>query len=215
MVMNLNKSFLAAILFLLLSIFSSTTLASQLWQQWESLRWAGLEEFRKNDLLAAQKYFDQALAEAKQIRTEGQNQAVSTHDLAQVYDAEGKREQAETYCKAALELAERISSNSATVMLILQTLEDLKREESKYDDAEKLRHEMNKMSNAYPDSQIMGAATMKPNGTITAQLRLEGPGGSIGHAVVSYTVNDPEYKEVLMHIGPLKPGDSKGVTPLE
>lgn len=215
MVINSKKSCCTAIVVILLNITPTIARSSQSWQQWEDFRWAGLEQFRKNKLTAAQKDFEQALTEAKRIQPGGQNEAVSIHDLAQVYDAEGKIEQAETYCKAALQLSRRLSPNSTMVMLILQTLEDLKSEEAKYDEVRKLDHEMNELARGFPDSRTIGAATMDPNGSITVKSRLEGADGSIGDAINTYAVTDTDYKKILMHIGPLKPGDGKLVTPLE
>lgn len=215
MLTNAKKSYWTAIVLIILNMIPTISKSSQPWQQWEAFRWAGLEEFRKNKTSAAQRLFEQALAEAKQVQLGSQNQAVSIHDLAQVYYAEGKPEKAECYCKEALGLAKQISSDSPTVMLILQTLEDLKRDARKYNDVAELGHKMDRIANASSDAQIIGVATMEPDGTITLKLRLEGPGGSIGHAIVLYKVSDPDYKNVLMHIGPLKPGDCKAVTPLD
>jgi tetratricopeptide (TPR) repeat protein len=211
--MGFNKSYLPLIVFILLSTNSVTAQSSQSWWHWKDLRWAALEEFQKNNLRTAEKHFQEALAEARRIRPGGRNQAVSDHDLAELYKASGKFEQAEIYCKAALGLSRRISPNSSTVMLILDTLEDLKKEENKYDEAGKLDDEMDKMADTYPNSRTMGAATMEADGTIVFQFRLEGPGGAIGEGINSYSVRDPEYKNFLMHIGPLKPGGGKLVAP--
>jgi tetratricopeptide (TPR) repeat protein len=213
--MKFNKTYIALLVFALLNLTPASTQSNQPWKIWESLRWAGLEEFRKNKLDDAQKYFEQALAEAKHVKPNGQNQVISMHDLAQVYDAKGKLQQAEKYYNLALELSKNNFSNGATTMLILHSLEYLKREETKYDEVGRIEETMNKLASASPDSRTIGVATMKPDGTIVVNSRIEGPGKSIGHAINSYTVSDPEYRKVLMHIGPLKPDDSKFVTPLE
>jgi tetratricopeptide (TPR) repeat protein len=215
MAMDFHKSYFTALVFIILNMTPAIAQSSPSWQQWQALRWAGLEEFRKNDLPAAWKHFEQALTEAKHVQPGGQNEVVSTHDLGQLYDAEGKLEQAETYCRRALELSRRIASDSPTAMLILHSLEYLKREEVKYEEVGKIEEEIDKMAIASPDSRTIGVATMESDGTITVRSRIVGAEGSIGHAINSYAVNDAEYKKVLMHVGPLKPGDSKSVTPLE
>ena len=61
--------------------------------------------------------------------------------------------------------------------------------------------------------QSIGVATMDPDGTIVLQLRAEGPGGAIGDALLRYPPSHEEYKEVLTHLGGLKPGESKPVPP--
>ncbi len=62
-------------------------------------------------------------------------------------------------------------------------------------------------------SASIGSATMKPDGTIMLMLRAEGPGPTIGDALLSYPTTHPDYKNVLKHVGPLKPGESKPVKP--
>lgn len=59
----------------------------------------------------------------------------------------------------------------------------------------------------------IGTATMAPDGTITLQLRAELPGGGIGEGVLVYPPNHPQYREILAHIGGLRPGETKPVPP--
>ena len=59
----------------------------------------------------------------------------------------------------------------------------------------------------------IGVATMTPDGTITLRLRAEGEGGRIGEGNITYRRGNPQYEEVLHHIGGLKPGETKPVPP--
>ena len=67
-----------------------------------------------------------------------------------------------------------------------------------------------KDSEPQPDS--IGAATMKPDGTIILRLRAEGS-HTIGDGTVEYAPNNPHYQEVLQHLGGLHPGETKSVPP--
>lgn len=64
---------------------------------------------------------------------------------------------------------------------------------------------------AAPNAPI-GTATMKADGTIILMLRAEGP-GAIGDAMITYPPSHKDYKDVLQHLGGLKPGESKPVPP--
>ena len=59
----------------------------------------------------------------------------------------------------------------------------------------------------------IGVATMDPDGTILLQLRAEGPDGVLGDALIRYPPSHKDYKDVLTHLGGLKPGQSKPVPP--
>ncbi|MBI4532464.1 MAG: hypothetical protein HY711_00845 [Candidatus Melainabacteria bacterium] len=61
--------------------------------------------------------------------------------------------------------------------------------------------------------KYIGIATMDKDGTITLQLRAEGPGNAIGDALLVYPKTHPEYKSILKHIGSLRPGEIKPVRP--
>ena len=63
-----------------------------------------------------------------------------------------------------------------------------------------------------PEASI-GVARMEADGTIVLQLRAEGPGGSIGDALMRYPVGHPQYREILQHLGGLEKGQSKPVPP--
>lgn len=63
------------------------------------------------------------------------------------------------------------------------------------------------------DSPVsIGTATMLDNGTI--ELRLIARDQSIiGHSTLRYAPEHKEYKEILRHVGGLKPGEVKSVPP--
>jgi hypothetical protein len=194
-----------------------STLASQAndaWQSWDILRWSGLQQFAKGNSEAARQEFEKALTEAKRVQPGGVNEVLSTYDLAQVYDAEDKRAIAENYCARALNLSKTacVGPDRALTTIILDTLAFLKRGNNKLDEATKLDAEAENLSNSSPDAQTIGAATMGQDGTIKLELRGSDREMS-GHASVSYAPTDPRYKETLMHLGPLKPGGSKFITP--
>lgn len=60
--------------------------------------------------------------------------------------------------------------------------------------------------------ESIGAATMKPDGTIVLQLRAQ-TGSTVGDALFSYAPGHAKYNDVLKHLGGLKPGESKPVPP--
>ena len=61
--------------------------------------------------------------------------------------------------------------------------------------------------------EYIGIAKMADDGTITMILRAEGPGGILGDALQVYEPNDPDYQEVLDHLGGLEVGEQKSVRP--
>jgi len=58
---------------------------------------------------------------------------------------------------------------------------------------------------------IVGAATMKEDGTIHMVLHATGEHGELGEGMVTYLPSDPQYKETLAHLGGMKPGENKAV----
>lgn len=56
---------------------------------------------------------------------------------------------------------------------------------------------------------FIGSATMREDASILMMLRAEGPGGMIGDSVLVSEPDDPNYAEILRHVGPIKPGESK------
>ena len=59
--------------------------------------------------------------------------------------------------------------------------------------------------------ESVGTATMSDDGTIVLQLRTSGP--AIGEARLVYRRGDPQYQEVLRHLGAILPGETKPVAP--
>lgn len=62
-----------------------------------------------------------------------------------------------------------------------------------------------------PDS--IGVATMLEDGTLQLRLVARGDGGMIGDAMLVYPPSHAQYQDILDHLGPMKPGDSKSVPP--
>lgn len=56
-------------------------------------------------------------------------------------------------------------------------------------------------------------ATMSEDKTIILDLRAEGSKGEIGTGRVTYKPADPQYKDILKHLGGLKVGEKKPVPP--
>jgi hypothetical protein len=63
------------------------------------------------------------------------------------------------------------------------------------------------------EQQSIGSATMSEDGTIHLFLRAEGPGGARGDAMFTYEKSNPEYQEVLEHLGGIGVGEKKPVPP--
>jgi len=60
--------------------------------------------------------------------------------------------------------------------------------------------------------ETIGSAKMLPDGTIALQLRGE-TNGIISENYFEVHPDDPRYKEILRHIGSIKPGQEKLVSP--
>jgi len=210
--MKSEKVVLAIAVVLIMSILAAR--AGDAWQSWINLRWSGLQQYAKGNNEAARKEFEKALAEAKRVQPSGVNEVISMYDLAQVYDAEDKGVPAENYCTRALSLSKTacVGPDRALTTIILATLANLKRGDNKPDEAAQLDAEADNFANSSPDTQTIGSATMGDDGTINLELRANDR-GMTGHARVPIAPSDPKYKEVFMHLGPLKPGASKFIAP--
>jgi hypothetical protein len=64
-----------------------------------------------------------------------------------------------------------------------------------------------------PPAKSIGQAMMSGDGTITLDLRAEGPGGTIGDARFVYPPSHKDYQMILKHLGGMKPGETKPVPP--
>jgi hypothetical protein len=70
-----------------------------------------------------------------------------------------------------------------------------------------------KVAEAQAAQESIGVATMEADGTIVLRLIARGPGGMRGEGVLRYPVSDPKYRDILDHVGSLKPGETRPVAP--
>ena len=63
------------------------------------------------------------------------------------------------------------------------------------------------------NNESIGIATMLTDGSIILNLRAESESDLVGHAEITYKTNDPEYKNIIKHLGGLSKGESKLVPP--
>ncbi|MBI1269552.1 hypothetical protein GC174_03875 [bacterium] len=63
------------------------------------------------------------------------------------------------------------------------------------------------------NNEYIGRCLMQEDGTLVLTLRAAGSGGLVGHGTIEYKKDHPSYKEVLSHVGPIEPGESKPVLP--
>ena len=59
----------------------------------------------------------------------------------------------------------------------------------------------------------IGTASMEPDGTIVLRLITQRQNGPLGEGVLRYAPSDPQYHEILDHVGPIKPGETRPVAP--
>jgi hypothetical protein len=62
------------------------------------------------------------------------------------------------------------------------------------------------------DIDNVGRAKMSSDGTITLQLRSLWP-NPIAETQLVYAPDDPQYEEIMHHLGGIKPGESKPIPP--
>lgn len=60
----------------------------------------------------------------------------------------------------------------------------------------------------------IGSVTMEADGTLVLQLRAT-DGTSMGDALLRYPPDHPHYKEILDHVSPIRPGETKPVAPFD
>lgn len=79
---------------------------------------------------------------------------------------------------------------------------------------ETARPERGVNSGAVNDRMSIGTATMLRDGTIVLDLRAaSGPSGPKGDARLTYPPGHPQYREILEHVGGLRPGETRNVPP--
>lgn len=59
----------------------------------------------------------------------------------------------------------------------------------------------------------IGTASMEPDGTIVLRLIARRQNGPLGEGVLRYAPSNPQYHEILDHVGPIKPGETHPVAP--
>ena len=63
-------------------------------------------------------------------------------------------------------------------------------------------------------SESIGTCFMQEDGALVLTLRATGgPGGAMGTALVTYNRGHENYGEILAHVQPIKPGETKSVAP--
>lgn len=55
---------------------------------------------------------------------------------------------------------------------------------------------------------IVGTARMLGDRTVELNLRAEDSSGTIGHSLIRYSSDHPQYESILAHVGALAPGES-------
>jgi hypothetical protein len=60
--------------------------------------------------------------------------------------------------------------------------------------------------------EFIGMASMSSDGTVTLHLTRTAD-GQFADATFTYGTDDPKYREILAHVGGLKPGETKPVKP--
>jgi len=70
-----------------------------------------------------------------------------------------------------------------------------------------------KPAQSTPLPESIGVATMEADGTLVLRVHAYGPGGVHGEGQLRYATSHPKYREILAHVGPLKPGEFRSVPP--
>jgi hypothetical protein len=60
--------------------------------------------------------------------------------------------------------------------------------------------------------RYIGTAHMSAEGKIVLHLRASS-GGTVGHSIMTYAPDNPQYRAILDHVGPLAPGGTVSVKP--
>lgn len=59
----------------------------------------------------------------------------------------------------------------------------------------------------------VGSAYMTPDGTLEMRLRTETEDGTIGEAFLVIPPADPRYKDMVAHLGGIRPGEGRAIPP--
>jgi tetratricopeptide (TPR) repeat protein len=181
-------------------------------KKWNEVRYSGLVEFSNGHYNAAKWIFEKALVSSRVPKRDGQKETLSTYDLAQVYTYMGKNKEAELYYKRALSLAKRaFSPHSAEVTLMLTQLAELFHSEHRNVEEQQLRKQI-ELNITHPHADFIGAASTDKNGDITEYMRASGP-STEGLGIVTIKKTDKNYKDEILHLGPMKPGEQTFILP--
>ncbi len=63
-----------------------------------------------------------------------------------------------------------------------------------------------------PDDSI-GVCWLEADGTIVLKLKAVGPDGIVGQGILRYSPDHSQYQDILDHVGPLAPDQTKTVAP--
>jgi hypothetical protein len=64
-----------------------------------------------------------------------------------------------------------------------------------------------------PKADNVGSAYMQPDGTLEMSLRTETDDGTIGEALLVIPRADPRYKDMVAHLGGIRPGEGRTIPP--
>jgi hypothetical protein len=185
-------------LIILISSAASSSAANN-WKIWGDLRWQGLVEFSKGNLPGAKTLFEKALIEAKNVRPESENTVTSIYDIALVYDAESNIRQTQESCNEVLKLAKKICPDSGVQTLAIDSIQNIKAKEHDFNAVRELDDEIIKLNREHPGTECIAQAEIRTNGEIEVKAYSE------PHTYTITPASDPDYRDLLMHIGPLRP----------
>lgn len=64
-----------------------------------------------------------------------------------------------------------------------------------------------------PQPAVIGEATMLPDGSLSVKIKPDGPPQRGETGAVVFKPDNPRYKEILAHVGDMKPGERKPIAP--
>jgi hypothetical protein len=99
----------------------------------------------------------------------------------------------------------RVCPLSGLRTLAFLTLGDARADEYNLDQVQRLDSEIIKMNKEDPKTQCIAQAEMRLNGEIEIKVYSE------PHTYTTTPISNPDYRDLLMHIGPLRPKDPKPV----
>jgi hypothetical protein len=64
-----------------------------------------------------------------------------------------------------------------------------------------------------PQPAVIGEATMLPDGSLSVKIKSDGPPQRGEGGAIVFKPDNPRYKEILAHVGDMKPGERKPIAP--